>query len=320
VAVDAEAVPSRAGEDQESARDRREWERIAYGPDASAEERRAAQEALDRLHPTAPGVDRVPGAADRGVDGPADAEQDTERDWAAAPDGEPSGPPPRPRFRFLGVAVALAVVATLLAVVALLPRLLTPASVDVFQRVQTDADQDIPMWLANALATAAGASATPGAGAAVHATVRLVEDDERSAFVFTDANAETVCMAVAADALACVPADEFARDGIRIDVVDKRVPTVAGGLSYEWGPRGELRADAFELGARVRAIPMAAGSWSMLVVRCMADRGYTVSTTPEGGVLAESSRQGSLLGFTINRVGCTSRYALDGVYFGPIGP
>jgi hypothetical protein len=175
------------------------------------------------------------------------------------------------------------------------------------------------MWLANALAAAAGASGKPGAGAEVHQTLRRIAGEGRSAFVFGDGEADTVCMAVAADALACVSAAEFARGGIAIDVVDPRDPTSGGGIRYEWGPRGELRTERFEFGVPVRAVPMSVGTWRALVKDCMADRGFAVLPTERGGVIPETGSDLRTLGFSINRIGCLTRYPLHGVYYGPTG-
>ncbi|WP_286279010.1 hypothetical protein [Naasia aerilata] len=249
-----------------------------------------------------------------------DPEISIERVVEAQPPEPPLAGRGRPRFRFRGALAALGVVATLLVAVAVLPRMFEPSSVGTFERAQTDADQDVPMWLANALATAAGASGRAGAGAELHETLRRIADDGRSAFVFRSAEEDTVCMAVAADALACVPAVEFGRDGIQIEVVAQRDAAKAEGLRYSWGPQGGLRTETFDYRDPIRAVPMSVGTWTELVTDCMADRGYAVLPTARGGVIPEIGDDLRTLGFTINRVGCTARYPLHGLYFGPVGP
>ncbi|MCU1437334.1 MAG: hypothetical protein JWP66_421 [Naasia sp.] len=277
---------------------RRELERLAFGPDASEEDRLRARDELDRL--TAPALALVPAGAPA-IAAPAHP--------SAVPASEPSpsaaeragasaaGRPPRQENRRLRrAALAGGALLGLIAAAVLIPSALEPSSLDVFQQEQTDADRDTPDDVANAVAAGAIASAEPGAGAALYSSLRALNAPGVSAFAFTDGH--VVCLA-AALRIECASAADFRRDGIFLAVDDPGT----GGREISWGPKGDLRvrSDPGILEPRGTDLPQ-------LRRLCMIGHDFDVSTTPRGDLRAGQGVDTGALDYAMARLDCAIRY------------
>jgi hypothetical protein len=279
---------------------RRELERRAYGRGATEEERRLALEELARI--PAPVADAQPaGARSAGAHRVSPFEDRVPEDAAPPSDGDrPHLPPETARGRLARRwALAGGALAGALLTAFLIPSALEPSSLEVFERAQTDRDRNAPLDVANAVAAGATASAEPGDGAALFASLRRLEGRGVSAFAFTDGS--VVCLA-AARRIECAPGGDFRRDGIRLEVDEPG----AGGTRYSWGPKGILRSEHDD------AILDPTGDSRALLVRlCMADHGQDASATSTGEVVAGPGVDSRTLDFAMARLDCAVRYPID---------
>lgn len=295
--MDEDVVPPAAPRQLEA--ERRELQRVAYGREASEEERRIA---LGRLEALA-AVGSAPGSA-----GSAAAQQSPPVEVPAEESARDQKTPPA-GVRVLWVAAAVAAVAGI--ALGLTTEEQRPA-LEVFSRAQTDAERDAPGWVARALEAAQAESEEPGTEDSLAASIRIPPGSPAGgAFAFRDE--DTICLA-AAEAFNCVTPAAFAQAGVQLDVVGPAPWTGQGGVSYRWGPRGWLRTENVRLGS-VELRNMDPSEWPRLMNRCMQQHRYGVSTAANGATYPATDEIASTLSVAIARVDCLTRFPLEGPYF-----